>query len=211
MEGELQVLLLAAGQGSRFGGDKLLAPMADGRPVLQHTCERLQQAGLTPLCLVRAQDYPLQALLERLGIEWRAVTADGRAQPMSVSLQEGVKASADADGWMIVLGDMPFVAVETYRRLQQSYWQQRQSRGEDAPLIVRPFFQPGETPAAMQPGHPVIFSRQFMWSLRQLTGDEGGRSVIHAYPQALYRLAVTDAGVLRDVDQPADLQGGEQR
>jgi len=42
-------------------------------------------------------------------------------------------------------------------------------------------------------------------ALAALTGDDGAKSVVAAHRDSLVRIDVDDAGVLRDVDRPADL------
>src|SRR3954453_21780233 len=60
-------LVLPAGQGSRFGGHKLLAPL-DGRPILQHVLDAVAAAGPEQTVVVRGAGA---AELEA-AVEWRA-------------------------------------------------------------------------------------------------------------------------------------------
>ena len=48
-------VVLAAGSGSRFGGGKLLAPIA-GKPVLQHVLDALEAAGSAEVVVVLGRD-----------------------------------------------------------------------------------------------------------------------------------------------------------
>jgi molybdenum cofactor cytidylyltransferase len=57
-------------------------------------------------------------------------------------------------------------------------------------------------------GHPVGFSAACYTMLAALTGDEGAKAVVAAHEDRLARIDVDDAGTLRDVDRPADLQTG---
>jgi molybdenum cofactor cytidylyltransferase len=54
-------------------------------------------------------------------------------------------------------------------------------------------------------GHPVGFSRRYCASLAALTGDAGARALIEGHRDGLTLIDVDDAGVLRDVDTPADV------
>ncbi|WP_312935130.1 NTP transferase domain-containing protein, partial [Pseudomonas sp.] len=56
-------------------------------------------------------------------------------------------------------------------------------------------------------GHPVLFGRAFWPELGQVQGDQGGRAVLLAHPQALRVIEVEDAAIWQDVDTPADLLG----
>src|SRR5690242_6988872 len=60
-------ILLAAGTGSRFGGDKLLHPLPDGVAIAAHAARNLLGAGLNVTAVVRPGDFPLADMLEQEG------------------------------------------------------------------------------------------------------------------------------------------------
>jgi CTP:molybdopterin cytidylyltransferase MocA len=111
---------------------------------------------------------------------------------MGHSLAAAVRATAGAAGWVIALGDMPFLSPATLRAVAESV-----AAGQ---LIVAPAFG-GER------GHPVGFGAALGPELAALAGDEGARTVLTRHRDQLTLLSVSDAGVLRDVDQPTDLAG----
>jgi molybdenum cofactor cytidylyltransferase len=53
-------------------------------------------------------------------------------------------------------------------------------------------------------GHPVWFARE-TWRELMTVADGGARAVVHAYGARVHEVPVSDAGVLRDIDTPADL------
>jgi molybdenum cofactor cytidylyltransferase len=114
---------------------------------------------------------------------------------MGVSLAAGIRASADAAGWVVALADMPFVDPVTIRRVAQAI-----EAGAD---VAAPFWR-GER------GHPVGFHRRLGPELAGLTGDEGARQVLARYRSSLLRIDVDDPGVLRDIDVPADLDAADE-
>lgn len=57
-----------------------------------------------------------------------------------------------------------------------------------------------------QRGHPVLFARALLPQLLALTGDEGARQVLRGLGDRLALVETDDAGVLLDVDRPADLE-----
>lgn len=218
---DIQVLVLAAGEGRRFGGDKLSALMpakplliSSGscvpskseshtpKTILQSTCDNLQAAGLKPVCIVRATDKVLQSQLSEQGIEFLTIAPN---QPMSVSLISAVGAFADARGWMLVLGDMPYAQPASYKILLDAFYQHLE---HPDPFIIRAYFREntcGGSQQTIQAGQPVIFSHHFYEELQQVSGDEGARQVIKRHPEDLHKVLLTDKGVLQDVDTPADL------
>jgi molybdenum cofactor cytidylyltransferase len=51
-------------------------------------------------------------------------------------------------------------------------------------------------------GNPVVWSRRFFPELTALDGDVGARHLLASYPEAVAEVAVTNNGVLVDVDTP---------
>lgn len=188
-------VLLAAGRGSRFDPagavNKLMAPLPDGTPVAVQAAQHLKQAlgdvvAVVPAAATHgAQVELLAALLAEAGCE--IVRCAGAARGMGASLAAGVAARPEAGGWVIALADMPWIAPGTIADV---------ARALDARHCVAPFH-------AGQRGHPIGFGAAFFAALTSLDGDEGARRLIR--PETLIRIDTNDAGILRDVDTPADL------
>jgi molybdenum cofactor cytidylyltransferase len=181
-------ILLAAGSSRRFGGDKLLHPLADGTPLLAASARLLAGALDEVIAVVRPEQEAAAALLRAVGVE---VLPCARAeQGMGASIACGVAACADAQGWLIALGDMPFVRPATVGAVAAAL-------GAGAP-IAAPSFRGRR-------GHPVGFARRFGAELMHLAGDTGARQLLARHASELRLLSCDDAGVVRDVDVPADL------
>ncbi|MEQ8800716.1 MAG: NTP transferase domain-containing protein, partial [Haliea sp.] len=58
---------------------------------------------------------------------------------------------------------------------------------------------------AGEPGHPVGFGRAFFSALARLQGDRGARDLVRRAGSGRLCLPLSDPGILRDVDYPADL------
>ena len=67
MHGPIVGVLLAAGSASRFGGEKLLAPLPDGTPIGVAALEHLAAAVDSVVAVVRPHDAPLAAALAARG------------------------------------------------------------------------------------------------------------------------------------------------
>lgn len=186
---QIQTILLAAGSSSRFGGDKLAAPLVDGTPLVLASAQTLLAAGCDVLAVVRDADVGPGALLAGVpGIEVRACPQ--AALGLGHSLAFGVRNSDSADAWVVALADMPFVRPATVARVAVAL-----TRGAS---LVAPVF-------ARRRGHPVGFARDWQAQLVALTGDAGARSLLARHAGALTLLDTDDPGVLRDVDRIADL------
>ncbi|OQR29231.1 CTP--molybdopterin cytidylyltransferase [Pseudomonas sp. T] len=182
-------LVLAAGQGSRFGADKRRATLPDGRSLLAHSVERalavFDEVRVVLRDGERADDFGLPA-------GCRVIHSPDAALGMGHSLAAGAASLSDsrAEAVAILLGDMPWIAAQTLRAL---------SDAASASTILFPLHEG-------QRGHPVLFGREFWPELSRLSGDEGARTVVQAHRERGITLEVTDAGVLRDVDTPAALR-----
>lgn len=162
------VIVLASGRGERFaasGGTvhKLQADLA-GKPVLQHTLDAVRASGL-PLHL-----------------------EDAGHPGMGDSIAAAVRATQDANGWLILPGDLPLILPETLRQLAAAPAQHE---------VVLPVFRG-------QRGHPVRFSRACAPQLMALTGNQGAALVVRGH-EAI-EVTVDDPGCVTDIDTLQDLQ-----
>lgn len=181
-------ILLCAGFGRRFGGDKLLAPLADGTPVAVASARTLVAALGRAVAVLRPGQTGLAARLAETGIEvWFSPQAE---QGMGASLAAAVRSQAQASAWVVALGDMPWVSEVTHQQVALAL-----QRGAS---IVAPFHQG-------QRGHPVGFGAAWGADLAGLSGDEGARALLRQQADQLIRIAVDDPGCLQDVDTPQDL------
>jgi molybdenum cofactor cytidylyltransferase len=189
-------ILLAAGRATRFGGDKLLAPLVQpaadvppGTPIGAASALHLVAALPQSIAVVRQGDAALAAALRATGL--RIVECKNADEGMGASLACGVAASRDADGWIVALADMPWIASSTILAVAQAL-----EHGDD---LAAPYYQGRR-------GHPVGFARRHYAALAALGGDFGARAVVEGARDRLVPIDVTDPGVVRDVDRPGDLR-----
>lgn len=166
------VVVLASGRGERFrasGGDssKLQALLA-GKAVLAHTLDAVRASGLP----------------------WHLEDA-GHAG-MGDSIAAALRATPQANGWLILPGDLPLVRPRTLRQVADALREH---------AVVVPVFQG-------QRGHPVGFARQCGPALAALTGERGAASVVRSYDAI--EIVVDDEGCVTDIDTLADLQRAER-
>ena len=185
-------VLLAAGYGSRFDPDglhnKLLARMPDGTEVAHEAAHRLLLVVTRVLAVVRPGSEALARMLNEAGCD--VVFSTDAERGMGASLAAGIEASADSEGWIVALADMPRIAVTTVEAVARTL--------DGGASIVVPFYQG-------QRGHPVGFGPAHRDALMGLDGDTGARALLASHQIA--RLDVDDPGILRDVDTREDLQG----
>ncbi|PPA04190.1 molybdopterin-guanine dinucleotide biosynthesis protein MobA [Pseudomonas sp. MWU12-2312b] len=193
MSESIGVIVLAAGQGSRFrqvagtDKDKLLADCSgrDGaaRSVIEHVLVNLP-ANAGKRVLVTTADRPqVIRMAQAYGCETVLIESVG----MGDSIAAGVSACAQLDGWLMVLGDMPFILPSSIEKVLAGM------RSDSVSVPV----QDGEY------GHPVGFGRDFAAGLMALSGDRGAKPLFAK--GRVVEVAVDDPGVLWDVDVPEKL------
>jgi molybdenum cofactor cytidylyltransferase len=184
----IAAILLAAGAGKRFGGDKLLHPLEDGVAIAAHAARNLLAATPDVIAVVRWGDFPLYDMLEQEGCQ--VTMFQGAARGMGATLAHGVGQARAADGWVIALADMPRISPGSIRKVVAAL--------EAGAVIAAPVYQ-GER------GHPVGFSAPLRDELLALDGDEGARAVLDRHRDALQLIECDDRGVLYDIDRKADI------
>ena len=193
MSEPIGVIVLAAGQGSRFRQeagverDKLVADCTGRDGAVHSMIEQVLvnlPASLEKRVLVTTVDRPqVIRMAKAYGCEIVLIESTG----MGDSIAAGVAACPQLSGWLIVLGDMPFILPSSIEQVVAGI-------ADDAVSV--PVHQ-GEY------GHPVGFGRSFGPALMALSGDRGAKAL---FAQArVVEVAVDDLGVLWDVDVPEKL------
>lgn len=189
-DGAVVGILLAAGRGARFDPtgtrNKLLQACAHGDAVVTASAGNLLSVLPSVLAVVRPGADDVASRLRALGCE---VTPCQNADlGMAASLVHALSCVSHARGWIIALGDMPYVQPATIRALAAAV--------EGGAHIAAPTY-------LRRRGNPVAFSRAHLPELLALRGDEGARRLLNAYP--VTEIAVDDPGICMDVDTPEDL------
>jgi len=193
MSGSIGVIILAAGSGSRFrqvagaDKDKLLADCTgrDGtvRSVIEQVLVNLP-ASLEKRVLVTSRDRPqVIRMAQAYGCDFLELDSPG----LGNSIAAGVQACPDLAGWLMVLGDMPFILPSSIEQVVAGI----REDGISVPVLAGEY------------GHPVGFGREFGPKLMALTGDRGAK-VLFAGAQVV-EVPVDDPGVTWDVDVPEAL------
>jgi molybdenum cofactor cytidylyltransferase len=187
-------LVLAAGRGSRFGGDapKPLARLGR-RTLLAHAVAAASASGLRPVVVVVG--YRGEEVAAAAGTLAEIVENPDWEEGMAASLRAGLAAvlpDPTISAVAVALADQPRVGPEAYRRLSTAH-----RAGAD--LAVATY--DGER------GHPVLIGRSHWAEAMKLTGDEGARALLADHP--VESVACDDTGAAVDIDTPADLEALE--
>jgi molybdenum cofactor cytidylyltransferase len=154
----VRALVLAAGEGRRFGGAKQLA-LVRGRPLLAHVLDAA--APWEPLVVLGAHADAIRAEFPRAD----AVLCPDWAEGQAASLRTGVAALGDVDAAIVLLADMPGVTGAVIA----------------GALEHLPGFDAVRTLYAGRPGHPVILGRTVLDAVGTLRGDTGARELLRSF------------------------------
>jgi len=186
------IVITAAGRGERFiqaggSGNKLNA-LLQGKTVFEHTLQQALASGLPVQVVTRPENLPVQQVCAAYQVPCTLLASGGLGE----SIAAGVAATANWNGWLIHLADMPFVSPQIFVQVAAALSQHN---------IVRPSFQ-------HQPGHPVGFTAILRKQLCALHGDNGARELLRSHGE-VYLLYLDQPGIVQDIDLPSQLVANE--
>ena len=194
----LHFILLAAGFGSRFGSNKLLAALK-GKPLYRHGFDSLlalKEAEAFPMSVTVVTQYPEIVEAVRHECDRTAVNEDP-ARGQTSSIQTGIqalledRAVSDDDYLVFLAADQPYVSADLLRRFASAVIERKPKA---ACFAVDGRFR-----------NPGAFSAGLIPELMALTGDGGGRDVLKNHQSEVYLFTDFEAEALRDIDRPEDL------
>jgi molybdenum cofactor cytidylyltransferase len=177
-------VVLAAGEGSRFGGErhKLLSELR-GRPVVTQAVEAAQQAGIGPVIVVSGAVDLAGVVPDGVAVVHNPDWASGLAS----SLQVGISAAGamGCEAVVVGLGDQPFLGPAAWQAVAAC----------DSPIAAASF--------RGRRRNPVRLARQ-VWPLLPTSGDEGARALMRVRSDLVRE--VPCEGEPADIDTLEDLE-----
>jgi molybdenum cofactor cytidylyltransferase len=185
----IAAVVLAAGRSTRMGAINKLIAEIGGKSLVRIAAEQALASRAKPVIVVTGHERErVEAALA--GLPVRFVHNVDYSAGLGTSLKAGIAAvSADADGAIVCLGDMPQVDAGLIDRLIAAFDPERGA------LVVVPTFDGRR-------GNPVVWSRRFFHDLMAIAGDIGARHLIGSYAEAVVEVPVAGEAALTDVDTP---------
>jgi len=182
MAGEIDCVMLAAGESMRMGKWKMMLPF-NGTTIAERSVDAALEVCDRVILVTgyRAEDIE-EVFRDHRGVHIVRNTEYHRG--MFSSIRAGV-AAVTSSPYIIALADMPLVTPEMYEYLLTF-------RGHDA---VIPKFHGKK-------GHPVLLSGRTRDFLLSLSPDDTLRTVIAEYPSLA--VPVEEKGIITDIDTPED-------
>ena len=130
-----------------------------GRPLLEHVLAAVRGSHVDDIVVVLGHEA--DRVREGVSLDGaRIVVNDAYENGMSTSIQAGVHAADPrSDGFLIVLGDQPFVASATLDALIE------RRNGSGAEILI-PTYEGRR-------GNPVLLDRSLSEEVETITGDQG--------------------------------------
>jgi molybdenum cofactor cytidylyltransferase len=188
-------LVLAGGEGRRFGRGKLVSNY-HGKPLVSWAVTTALATRVDLVSVVLGAESAAVADALRPLHCGRLRTIDcGRWQDgLSATLRCGLDSlPADATAVLILLGDMPHVSSALADRLLAIAL-------DGAPAALAGY--------RGQPAHPAALGASLIPQLRGLSGDRGARAFLEQVP-GVVRVETDEPGSIFDVDTPRELSASE--
>lgn len=183
----ISAILLAAGRGERFTGNKLLENYG-GKPLYLYTLDTVLVASFSQVVMVTQYQ---QIITQVSGTRAKAVLNPDPSMGISSSIRIGLQNCDVCDGVMFFVCDQPHLSSHTIAGMIDMF-------SHDPFHIVSATF--GE-----HPGNPVLFPWSLKGELMALQGDVGGRAVFRKHPDLVKHYTVSSPVELADIDTREDL------
>ncbi len=195
---DLHILLLAAGISSRMGKPNKLLMQSQGKPIVRHVAEQLLLSEVGPITVVTGCDAKqVEHALVGLNVSFCFNPNYSTGQMSSVRQGFCGLEEKHADV-MIALADMPGLHCDDYRTVVQAFLQ------HNCDKIIVPHY-------GTERGNPIVIPHRF--SKEIITGSlkAGCKKLVASRPRDVFKLSVSNAAHITDIDIPEDYKNFRQK
>ncbi|MCD8300479.1 MAG: putative selenium-dependent hydroxylase accessory protein YqeC [Clostridiales bacterium] len=187
----MDAIILAAGNSTRFGSNKLLHPIGQ-QPMYRHILTKIRQLKkegfLENVVVVSQYDVIFQDIRENFpGLETvrNPLPGKGISGSVRIGLKKLRQVSPDSEACLLAVSDQPYLTEKSLRKMLDMW--------EAGKGIILAASYGGKT------GNPVIFDSIYFSELMSLYGDVGGKQVMRCHREKV-RLCELPALELQDID-----------
>lgn len=182
-------VLLAAGEGKRFGGEKLLSEVGGKSMIARALALYASVPFSCRVCVARKDDYRIQTLARDSGFAVVVNPDPSRGVGTSVSIgtEKALLMDPELDGILYAVSDQPYLERDSVLRVLDAFHDDPKRIVSLSCLGVR--------------GNPAVFPRSCWNALMQLREDVGGGAVIRNNPEMLRLVEAGSAKELEDIDK----------
>jgi Uncharacterized MobA-related protein len=185
---KINLILLASGNSSRFKGNKLLE-LVNNRPMYMNVVEKVLKLKVNKIILVTQYEVIKDALT---GYPIQVVMNNNSELGISRSIKLGIDSDLEADAYMFMVCDQPFISLESIKALIDKFIESNKG--------MACTYNDGNL------GNPAIFSAKYKDELLNLKGDVGGKIVMKKHLEDLEKVKINNETELKDIDTREELE-----
>ena len=191
----ISVIMLAAGQSSRMGGENKLTKNLNGIPLIKYAIKNILGSSINELIIVLG--YEKEILEETIGNHKKIKFAynenfkDGMASSIKIGLSH---ISQKSEAFFISLGDMPMINQNIYNKLIKSRYKYNKNLRPDLKKeIFVPTYEGKES-------NPVLFSIFMKNKIMSISGDVGAKEVLELNKDKILNVDIKNKNITIDFD-----------
>ena len=191
---DVVVLIMAAGESSRFGSDKRFAKLPNGKLMIEQVIQTVEQTCLDFKLVIKPSDLEL-GFFKSIPMD-NLLVAKNASQGLGASLSDAMTIiEGRYQNCLICLADMPYIEAETFSAVCRKLIEVDQHKQQV--LAVIPCV---EVDGKKKQGHPIAIHSALFENFKRLKGEKGGKTILDQYIQQSVFLNVDDESIIRDVD-----------
>ncbi|WP_297423225.1 nucleotidyltransferase family protein [Clostridium sp.] len=185
---KINVILLAAGNSSRVQPNKLLEYI-NSKPMYMNAVEKVLKLNFNKIILVTQYKEIKEALSDKPIL---VIMNEDSEKGLSYSIEIGIRADMEADAYMFMVCDEPFLTLDSITKLIDAFLESDKG--------IASFKYKGAL------GNPNIFSQKYLDELLDLEGDFGGKFVIRNHMDDVEIVVIDNEEEITDIDTIEELQ-----
>lgn len=208
---QIAIILEAAGNSTRFGSNKLMHIMEDGRPMAACTMDAVSDAiGMFSRMSAETRPAFKKILVTQyeevaaLAPDFEVVMNEHPELGISRSMQLGIEAAGDVDAYLFCVCDQPGLTAGSIAKLIRRFAETAPESGDQIGILSEG--NKKETAGIVSLAwkgamcNPKIFSSEYKDELMSLRGDTGGRQIIEAHADELVLVEAGSVSETLDID-----------
>jgi len=184
------IIILAAGNSSRLGRPKQLLSY-QGRSFIQHVTVEALKANLYPVFVItgaNAEKVSVDLQHQDAEIVYNARWQEGMASGIVAGIENMLSRHKAVEEVIISVCDQPFLSASLFEQLVEK----RAASGKG--IIACTY--------AGTTGTPVLFARNYLDTLLQLSGEEGAKKLLKLYEKNVATVPFPEGNI--DIDSEGD-------
>lgn len=191
----ISCLVLAAGESTRFPGNKLLYEIKPNITLLEFLLQSIIGSKVNQIIVVLG--FEAEIIKKKIDIlsndkVHTILNPEYKAGGMSSSIRQGMQLISDVEAILITPGDIPLIPSNVFNSVIDHF-------NTNHPDIIIPTYNNFK-------GHPILISSKLFSEVRNITeANSGLKEITKTYWKNIEFLPTKNKGILRDVDNFDDI------